>query len=61
MAGRENRKQELARRLRVSERVLEQYLEQKKAEAGEDVESLHPVAPDLYGRVESRASKEKRV
>jgi hypothetical protein len=32
MAGSETRKQQIARRLRVSERVLEQYLQLKRAE-----------------------------
>jgi hypothetical protein len=37
MAHQETRKQQIARRLRVSERVLEQYLQLKRAEVEDEI------------------------
>jgi hypothetical protein len=45
MAHQETRKQQIARRLRVSERVLEQYLQLKRAEVEDQIDDLVVDAP----------------
>lgn len=54
--GDETRKQQIARRLKVSERVLEQYFQSKQAEVEE--ESTVVVAPE---RSERSRAREKHV
>jgi predicted transcriptional regulator len=58
MAHQETRKQQIARRLGVSERVLEQYLQLKRAEVEEQegqTDELGSVSPALEPRKERAA------
>lgn len=61
MSNDETRKQQIARRLRVSERVLEQYLQLKRAEVEEE-SSLEDANVTAAATVEQRReASEKRV
>lgn len=61
MSNDETRKQQIARRLRVSERVLEQYLQLKRAEVEEE-SSLEDANVTAAATVEQRReAREKRV
>lgn len=66
MAQQETRKQQIARRLRVSERVLEQYLQLKRAEveigsANRAPDSSALLAPQVGRTSEPRKLHEKRI
>jgi DNA-binding transcriptional regulator LsrR (DeoR family) len=62
MAQQETRKQQIARRLRVSERVLEQYLQLKRAEVEDQVEPVEiSDARSAEARVEPRQERPSEV